>query len=46
MFQEGSDRVLYVYPRGWDRVNKSEVSAYDSTRGRLIYRLRNKDSND
>nr|YP_010463094.1 translational initiation factor 1 [Diplodiscus trichospermus]UUJ37517.1 translational initiation factor 1 [Diplodiscus trichospermus] len=29
-----------------DRVNKSEVSAYDSTRGRIIYRLRNKDSND
>ncbi|KAL8127698.1 hypothetical protein AgCh_014566 [Apium graveolens] len=30
----------------WDRVNKSEVSAYDSTRGHITYRLRNKDSND
>jgi len=28
-----------------DRV-KIEVSRYDSTKGRLIYRLRNKDSND
>ncbi|CAN6447371.1 unnamed protein product [Victoria cruziana] len=28
-----------------DRV-KIEVSRYDSTRGRIIYRLRNKDSND
>ncbi|KAL2942457.1 Translation initiation factor IF-1 chloroplastic [Bienertia sinuspersici] len=28
-----------------DRV-KIKVSRYDSTRGRIIYRLRNKDSND
>ncbi|MFS8003225.1 putative translation initiation factor IF-1, nucleic acid-binding protein [Helianthus anomalus] len=28
-----------------DRV-KIEVSRYDSTRGRIIYRLRNKDSKD
>nr|YP_010047065.1 translational initiation factor 1 [Coptis teeta]QPJ79408.1 translational initiation factor 1 [Coptis teeta] len=28
-----------------DRV-KIEVSRYDSTRGHIIYRLRNKDSND
>ncbi|KAK9019544.1 hypothetical protein V6N11_054062 [Hibiscus sabdariffa] len=31
--------------RTWDRVNKSEVSAYDSSRGRITYRLRTKDSN-
>lgn len=30
----------------WDRVNKSEGSTYDSTKGSLIYRLHNKDSND
>nr|YP_010757206.1 translational initiation factor 1 [Microcos paniculata]UNV39094.1 translational initiation factor 1 [Microcos paniculata]WRK68165.1 translational initiation factor 1 [Microcos paniculata] len=35
---------IRIPPR--DRVNKSEVSAYDSTKGRIIYRLRNKDSND
>nr|YP_010168352.1 translation initiation factor IF-1 [Gilliesia graminea]QRZ01629.1 translation initiation factor IF-1 [Gilliesia graminea] len=28
-----------------DRV-KIEINRYDSTRGRIIYRLRNKDSND
>nr|YP_010760763.1 translation initiation factor 1 [Theobroma bicolor]AEB66134.1 translation initiation factor 1 [Theobroma cacao]WEY35079.1 translation initiation factor 1 [Theobroma bicolor] len=34
---------IRIPPR--DTVNKSEVSAYDSTKGRIIYRLRNKDSN-
>nr|YP_009749780.1 translational initiation factor 1 [Leucanthemum maximum]YP_010715053.1 translational initiation factor 1 [Sidalcea hendersonii]QIJ46050.1 translational initiation factor 1 [Leucanthemum maximum]UVF34137.1 translational initiation factor 1 [Alcea rosea]WDE21285.1 translational initiation factor 1 [Sidalcea hendersonii] len=41
MFQESFIRIPT-----WDRVNKSEVSAYDSTRRRIIYRLRNKYSND
>nr|UVF32685.1 translational initiation factor 1 [Hibiscus rosa-sinensis] len=41
MFQESFIRIPT-----WDRVNKSEVSAYDLTRGRITYRLRNKDSND
>ncbi|KAH0446436.1 hypothetical protein IEQ34_024727 [Dendrobium chrysotoxum] len=35
---------FYTYTTG-DRV-KIEMSRYDSTRGRLIYRLRKKDSND
>lgn len=36
-------RFIRILP--WDRV-KIEVSCYDSTRRHIIYRLRNKDSND
>nr|ATQ37444.1 translational initiation factor 1 [Plagiobothrys nothofulvus] len=35
---------IRIFPGG-DRV-KIEVSRYDSTGGRIIYRLRNKDSKD
>nr|YP_011003091.1 translation initiation factor 1 [Reevesia longipetiolata]YP_011003178.1 translation initiation factor 1 [Reevesia tomentosa]YP_011003265.1 translation initiation factor 1 [Reevesia glaucophylla]YP_011003352.1 translation initiation factor 1 [Reevesia membranacea]WPR62573.1 translation initiation factor 1 [Reevesia thyrsoidea]WPR62486.1 translation initiation factor 1 [Reevesia longipetiolata]WPR62660.1 translation initiation factor 1 [Reevesia tomentosa]WPR62747.1 translation initiation f len=42
----GRIRSSFIRIPPWDRANKSEVSAYDSTRGRIIYRLRNKDSND
>nr|YP_010503362.1 translational initiation factor 1 [Chrysosplenium henryi]YP_010504287.1 translational initiation factor 1 [Chrysosplenium glossophyllum]UXE31911.1 translational initiation factor 1 [Chrysosplenium henryi]UXE32920.1 translational initiation factor 1 [Chrysosplenium glossophyllum] len=42
-----SGRIRHSFRRilPGDRV-KIEVSRYDSTRGRIIYRLRNKDSND
>nr|WRW11262.1 translation initiation factor 1 [Kostermansia malayana] len=45
-YVSGRVRSSFIRIPPWDRVNKSEVSAYDSTRGRIIYRLRNKDSND
>nr|YP_009185378.1 translational initiation factor 1 [Tilia amurensis]ALO63698.1 translational initiation factor 1 [Tilia amurensis] len=45
-YASGRIRSTFIRMPPWDRVNKSEVSAYDSTRGRIIYRLRNKDSND
>nr|YP_009573941.1 translational initiation factor 1 [Firmiana simplex]YP_010310663.1 translational initiation factor 1 [Firmiana calcarea]YP_010465678.1 translational initiation factor 1 [Firmiana hainanensis]YP_010959728.1 translational initiation factor 1 [Firmiana daweishanensis]WNE91182.1 translational initiation factor 1 [Firmiana danxiaensis]QBM31135.1 translational initiation factor 1 [Firmiana simplex]UDY71771.1 translational initiation factor 1 [Firmiana simplex]UMY76197.1 translational initiation len=45
-YVSGRIRSSFIRIPPWDRVNKSEVSAYDSTRGRIIYRLRNKDSND
>uniref|UniRef100_UPI0030DE4742 translational initiation factor 1 n=1 Tax=Camellia costei TaxID=542718 RepID=UPI0030DE4742 len=41
----GKIRRSFIRILPGDRV-KIEVSRYDSTRGRIIYRLRNKDSND
>ncbi|RZC57996.1 hypothetical protein C5167_005318 [Papaver somniferum] len=40
MFREGSD-IVFIRIIPGDKV-KIEVSRYDSTRGRIIYRLRNK----
>nr|WKL06512.1 translation initiation factor 1 [Corchoropsis crenata var. hupehensis] len=47
-YVSGRIRSSFIRIPPWDRVNKSEVSAYDSTRTweRLIYRLRNKDLNN
>nr|YP_009686602.1 translational initiation factor 1 [Corchorus olitorius]QDS78421.1 translational initiation factor 1 [Corchorus olitorius] len=45
-YVSGRIRSSFIRIPPWDRVNKSEVSAYDSTKARIIYRLRNKDSND
>lgn len=45
-YVSGGIRSSFIRILPWDRVNKSEGSAYDSTKGRIIYRLRNKDSND
>nr|YP_010286996.1 translation initiation factor 1 [Limnobium laevigatum]UKT61016.1 translation initiation factor 1 [Limnobium laevigatum] len=41
----GKIRQSFIRILPGDRV-KIEVSRYDSTKGRIIYRLRNKDSND
>uniref|UniRef100_A0A649UBK5 Translation initiation factor IF-1 n=2 Tax=Triosteum TaxID=105269 RepID=A0A649UBK5_9DIPS len=41
----GKIRRSFIRILPGDRV-KVEVSRYDSTRGRIIYRLRNKDSKD
>nr|YP_009320029.1 initiation factor 1 [Alniphyllum eberhardtii]YP_010041325.1 initiation factor 1 [Alniphyllum fortunei]APA19153.1 initiation factor 1 [Alniphyllum eberhardtii]QPA36103.1 initiation factor 1 [Alniphyllum fortunei]QUT08522.1 translational initiation factor 1 [Alniphyllum fortunei]WIL98322.1 initiation factor 1 [Alniphyllum fortunei] len=41
----GKMRCRFIRILPGDRV-KIEVSRYDSTRGRIIYRLRNKDSKD
>ncbi|THU42994.1 hypothetical protein C4D60_Mb00t04420 [Musa balbisiana] len=44
-YVSGRIRRSFIRILPGDRV-KIEVSCYDSTRGRIIYRLRNKDSND
>ena len=44
-YVSGRIRRSFIRILPGDRV-KIEVSRYDSTRGRIIYRLRNKDSND
>nr|YP_010287078.1 translation initiation factor 1 [Hydrocharis chevalieri]UKT61099.1 translation initiation factor 1 [Hydrocharis chevalieri] len=41
----GKIRQSFIRILPGDRV-KIEVSPYDSTKGRIIYRFRNKDSND
>nr|AYC21463.1 translation initiation factor IF-1 [Aphyllon fasciculatum]AYC21497.1 translation initiation factor IF-1 [Aphyllon fasciculatum]AYC63706.1 translation initiation factor IF-1 [Aphyllon epigalium subsp. epigalium]AYC63743.1 translation initiation factor IF-1 [Aphyllon epigalium subsp. notocalifornicum] len=41
----GKIRRSFIWILPGDKV-KIEVSPYDSTRGRIIYRLRNKDSKD
>nr|YP_010959821.1 translational initiation factor 1 [Firmiana kwangsiensis]QYC35835.1 translational initiation factor 1 [Firmiana kwangsiensis]WNE93786.1 translational initiation factor 1 [Firmiana kwangsiensis]DAC80173.1 TPA_asm: infA [Firmiana colorata] len=35
-YVSGRIRSSFIRIPPWDRVNKSEVSAYDSTRGRII----------
>nr|YP_010267453.1 initiation factor 1 [Nymphaea atrans]UIF94053.1 initiation factor 1 [Nymphaea atrans] len=49
-YVSGRIRRSFIRILPGDRVKidsvKIEVSRYDSTRGRIIYRLRNKDSND
>lgn len=44
-YVSGRIRRSFIRILPGDRV-KIEVSRYDSTKGRIIYRLRNKDSND
>nr|YP_010496751.1 translation initiation factor 1 [Lactuca alatipes]UWN00481.1 translation initiation factor 1 [Lactuca alatipes] len=44
-YVSGKIRRSFIRILPGDRV-KIEVSRYDSTRGRIIYRLRNKDSKD
>nr|YP_010505810.1 translation initiation factor 1 [Chrysosplenium carnosum]UXE34612.1 translation initiation factor 1 [Chrysosplenium carnosum] len=44
-YVSGRIRRSFIRILPGDRV-KMEVSRYDSIRGRIIYRLRNKDSND
>nr|YP_009141898.1 translation initiation factor IF-1 [Xerophyllum tenax]AIW56452.1 translation initiation factor IF-1 [Xerophyllum tenax] len=44
-YVSGKIRRSFIRILPGDRV-KIEVSPYDSTRGRIIYRLRNKDLND
>ncbi|KAL4192261.1 hypothetical protein AMTRI_Chr06g193190 [Amborella trichopoda] len=44
-YVSGRIRHIFIQILPGDRV-KIEVSRYDSTRGRIIYRLRNKDSNN
>lgn len=44
-YVSGKIRRSFIRILPGDRV-KIEVSRYDSTRGRIIYRLRSKDSND
>ena len=44
-FVSGKIRRSFIRILPGDRV-KVEVSRYDSTKGRIIYRLRNKDSKD
>nr|YP_010758001.1 translation initiation factor 1 [Canarium odontophyllum]WEU79405.1 translation initiation factor 1 [Canarium odontophyllum] len=41
----GGVRHCFIHVLAGDRI-KIEVSRYDSNGGRIIYRLRNKDSND